>query len=105
MNINYLDNHTHSDLKDSFTLIGFHQLITKATRITKDCETLIEIILSSRIENVCSPETVISSLSDHDIIGVKRKLNNIKMSDIIVQCRDCSKYDPKKMNDELSTVD
>ena len=66
---------------------------------------LIDIILSNRQNNLCSPETILSSLSDHDINGVKRKLNNIKLSDITIQCRDYSSYYPKAVNGELSTVD
>jgi hypothetical protein len=48
---------------------------------------------------------LLSSLSDHYIIGCKRKINNIKYADITINCRDYSKYDPSKINAELSSLD
>ena len=46
-----------------------------------------------------------SSLSDHDLIGCKRKVNNIKHSDNIISFRDYKKYDHTKINAELSSTD
>ena len=48
---------------------------------------------------------ILSSLSDHDIIGCKRKVNNIKYSDSIISFRDYKKYDHTKINAELSSTD
>ena len=48
---------------------------------------------------------ILSSLSDHDIIDSKRKVNNIKYSDSIISFRDYKKYDHTKINAELSSTD
>ena len=48
---------------------------------------------------------ILSSLSDHDIIGCKRKVNNIKYSDSIISFRDYRKYHHTKINAELSPTD
>ena len=47
---------------------------------------------------------ILSSLSDHDIIGYKRKVD-IKYSDSIISFRDYKKYDHTKINAELSFTD
>jgi exonuclease III len=103
MNINYLNNSPHA-LKDSISLQGFQQLITKPTRVTKDSETLIDVILSNRPEMLCNASVLLSTLSDHDVISVKRKVNNVKWMDITIQCRDYSKYNHEIVKDEISAV-
>ena len=40
------------EFKSMFNLNGFTQLMTKPTRITKDSQTLIDIIATNSVENV-----------------------------------------------------
>lgn len=42
-----------------------------------------------------------STLSDHDIIGCRRKINNIKIEPETITCRDYKSYDPAKVINEL----
>ena len=92
-------------LKDNIALQGMKQIVKEPTRTTKDSQTLIDVILTNRPDNLCSANVILSSLSDHDIIGCKRKINNIKMSDIIINCREYKNYDPTKINAELCSTD
>ena len=48
---------------------------------------------------------ILSSLSDHDIIGCERKVNNIKYSDSIISFRDYKKYYHTKINADFSSTD
>ena len=105
LNINYLNKDSHRQLKDNIALQGMKQIVKEPTRTTKDSQTLIDVILTNRPDNLCSANVILSSLSDHDIIGCKREINNIKMSDIIINCRDYKNYDPTKINAELSSTD
>ena len=105
LNINYLSKDSHLQLKESIALQGMHQIIKEATRTTIDTKTLIDIILTNRPDNLCSASVILSTLSDHDIIGCKRKINNIKASSIIITCRDYKNYDHIKVNAELSETD
>ena len=105
LNINYLKNGDHRNLTDNIALLGLNQIVNKPTRVTKASNTLIDIILTNRPGNLCSVNVILSSLSDHDIIGCMRKVNNIKYSDSIISFRDYKKYDHTKINAELSFTD
>ena len=105
LHINYLKNDNHRNLKDNIALLGLNQIVNKPTRLTKDSSTLIDIILTNRPGNLCSVNVILSSLSDHDIIGCKRKVNNIKYSKSMISFRDYRKYEHTKINAELSSTD
>ena len=105
LNINYLNKDSHIQLKSNITLQGMKQIVKEPTRTTKDTQTLIDIILTNRPENLCSTNVILSSLSDHDIISCKRKINNIKISDITITCRDYKNYNPTTINAELAATD
>ena len=45
------------------------------------------------------------SLSDHEMIGFTRKVNNFKYTPRKISCRDYRNYDPVKMQNELKAVD
>ena len=105
LNINYLNKDSHRLLKDNIALQGLKQIIKEPTRVTKDSQSLIDVILTNRPDNLCIANVLLSSLSDHDIIGCRRKVNNIKLSDITINCRDYKNYDPIKINAELSSTD
>ena len=104
LHINYLKNDDRRNLKDNIALLGLNQIVNKPTRVTKDSETLIHILLTNRPGNLCSVNMILSSLSGHDIIGCKRKVNNIKYSDNIISFRDYKKYNHTKINTELSST-
>jgi exonuclease III len=105
ININYLNDECHKKFKEMIDLQGLIQMINEPTRVTKDTKTLIDVVLTSHPENLCNINVVLSSLSDHDIISCKRKVNNIKISDITINCRDYKNYDPKQVNNVLATAD
>ena len=72
-NINYLDKNNHNDIKDIFMLNGYKQLVTKATRITEDSKTLIDIIFTNKPKNISKTDTIPTSLSNHDMVGCARQ--------------------------------
>ena len=75
MNVNYLKPNKNKEFKSMFYLNGFTQLITKATRITKDFSTLIDIIATNSVENISHVEVIAKSLNDHDMVVRVRKIN------------------------------
>ena len=105
LNMNYLKNDDHRNLKNNIAFLVLNQIVNKPTRVTKDSETLIDIILANRHGNLCSVNVILSSYSDHTIIGCKHKVNNIKYSDNIFSFRDYKIYDHTKINAELSSTD
>jgi len=75
------------------------------TCITEESETLllmlIDAILTNTSTNLTKSQVITSSMSDHDMIMCKRKINNIKFSVKFVYCRD-SHYDTNTVRNELS---
>ena len=101
---NYLDNKSNVSIKDLFNLRGYKQIIKTATRIAKDSSTRIDMILTNRPDNVIIVNSIISSLSDHNVIKCVRKLNNIKFNPRTIKCRDYKNYDQTTVSAELSVV-
>ena len=54
LNISYLKNDDHRNLNDNIVLLGLNQIVNKPTRVTKDSNSLIDIILTNRPGNLCS---------------------------------------------------
>jgi exonuclease III len=104
LNVNYLKSSKNKDLKQLIAAQGFDQLINKATRVTKDTSTLIDIILTNKKENISISNVFPIGISDHDMIGCVRKLNHRKYKPRTITCRNFTTYEPVKMNEELSAV-
>ena len=68
LNCNYLDNKNNLLIKDLFKLRGYKETIKTATWIAKDSSTFIDVILTNPPHNVTNANSIISSLSDHNVI-------------------------------------
>ena len=78
MNVNFLDKSNNKEIKSLFQLNGFSQLIKEATRIDDDTRSLIDIITTNNASTTRKTGVIPTCLSDHEIIGFDRKVNNIK---------------------------
>ena len=76
MNANFLDNKNVRDLKSIFNLHGLKQMIWQPTRIAENIESLIDVILTSKPENLVQSEVIPTSIGNHEMIGCARKLNS-----------------------------
>ena len=104
LNYNYLDNNNNVLIKNIFKLRGYKQIIKTSARIAKDSSTLIDVILTNRPDNVINANSIISSLSDHNIIKCVRKLNNIKFNRRMIKCRDYKSYNQTTVSAEPSVL-
>ena len=81
-NIDYDDEETsralHNDFKDIMSFHGLKQIITSSTRITDKSSTLIDHIFVSKPSNFPRSCVVATSLSDHDFVYCRRKINATK---------------------------
>ena len=93
LNCNYLDNNNNLLIKDLFKLRGYKETIKTATWIAKDSSTFIDVILTNPQHNVINANSIVSSLSDHNVIKWVNKLNNIKLNPRTIKCRDYKNYD------------
>ena len=101
INCNYLDNNNNKEVKELLALNGFIQLVNDPTRVTDTTETLIDVILTTKPENLCDIKVIPTAMSDHDTIGCRRKLNNNKHSPEEIRCRDFSNYEPNNLRNDL----
>jgi len=103
-NINYQSNSTNTNLKASIHTLGFKQIVKTSTRTTENSSTLIDLIFANTTANLTNISCFPLSFSDHDMIGCSRKINQLKYSHRIIECRDYRAYDPIVMCDELKNI-
>ena len=73
INFNYLDQ-SNGKHKELLSLNGFVQVVNGPTRITPNSDTLIDVILTSKPENVCDIKIIPTAISDHDAVGCRRNI-------------------------------
>ena len=100
MNVNFLDKN-NKEIKSLLQLNGFSQLIKEATRIDDDTRSLIDIIATNNASTIRKTGVIPTCLSDHEMIGFVRKVNNIKYKPRTIHCRDYRYYDSDKLKEHL----
>ena len=103
LNCNYLVHSYRKEIKE--ILYRNKQLIKQPARITGTSKTLIDIICSDN-ERTAS-DTIIkpSAISDHDLIGINRKMNCQKYIPQKLFTRDYKNHDENAFRRELSLTD
>ena len=93
LNCNFLESACKRQLKQVFSIHGLKQIIQNATRITKSSASLIDIVLSSNPERIIKSKIISAHLSDHDMVGITRKINASKFKARIITTRCFARYD------------
>lgn len=104
LNVDFLKPNDNKEIKLSLKENGFTQIIKEATRVTNESRTLIDIIATNRPATIADSTVIQSSISDHDLVACRRKLNHQKFSPKTIKCRDYKSYDPYAMNLEFDSV-
>ena len=65
-----------TQLRALFKCFDFIRLINKATPITEDSETLLDIIATNCSQNISASCVISASLNDHDMVFCVRKINS-----------------------------
>ena len=91
-------------LKSIFQSMNMTQVVNEPTRVTRESQTLLDIVRTSQPQNITSVKVVNSALTDHDITAFVRKLNSLKFKPQTIQCRNYSKYCAARFNNKLSSV-
>ena len=84
LNCDYAKIDCSKDLKDVLKLYNFKQVISKPTRITRISSSLIDIIATTHNEHITKSFVFPNSISDHDLIGIIRRIN-------------CKNFTPRKI--------
>ena len=104
LNTDFLKPSNNKAIKDIMLTNVLKQMIESATRTTSTSETLIDIIATTREDNIHSHIVIGNSLSDHDLVGVVRKMNYKKYAPKIIRTRNFSKYDVNIFKRDLSNA-
>ena len=93
LNCNFLELGCKRQLKQVFSMHGLKQIIQNATRITKSSASLIDIVVSSNPERIINSKVISAHLSDHDMVGINRKINASKFKARLIKTRCFTRYD------------
>ena len=104
VNVDHQNTSDNREMKRIISQHGFKQVITKATRITKETSTLIDIAATTHEQNISKHGTWGISLSDHDLIGVILKKNNRKFTHRTILKRNFSKYNEENFQKDLNSL-
>ena len=83
---------------------GLKQIMKKATRVTKQTSTLIDIIATTHKHNVAKQITEACSLSDHNLTGVIIKKNCQHFNSRKIYTRNHAKYNEANFKDDLKNA-
>ena len=103
-NFNFLDassSNSTKDMKRILSSFNLKPLIDKATRITKESSTLLNLFAANSPKKVTVAKVIPSTLSDHDLLFVFRKINAGKLPPRSIECRNFSNYDQMTFIEEL----
>ena len=103
-NMNYLKKDDSKEVKSVINVNGFKQMIKKPTRITQSTQTLIDIIATNNPSTISKIIVEPVSISDHELIGCVRKLNNIKYSPTTIRTRDYKNYVPDTLVKDVEQI-
>ena len=101
LNADFLRKAKDKEVKRVIRENGLEQIIKEPIRVTKDTETLIDIIAISHEQNVLTSIVYGNSASDHDLIGVIMKKNNRKCILRVIYKRNYAKYNVDNFKQDL----
>ena len=101
VNVDFLQKSNNTVFKDILHLYGFIQIIQSASRTTINSHSLIDIIATNHTDHVSKSGVIITSFSDHSMVGCVRKMNHLKFQHRQIVCRNYSRYQPGLLSNEL----
>jgi hypothetical protein len=107
-NVDLISKADSKSWKKTFESFNFKQLISQSTRITNSASTLIDHIYTNEHKNISGHGVLPFSISDHQPIYLKRKLNfslkNKSFSHKTVKFRDWKHIDHKEVHNKLHAI-
>ena len=98
-------NSDNKEFKSIITANGFRKIVKEPTRVTDTSSSSIDLIFTNCPVNITHTYVIISSLSDHNMIGTVRKINHLKYPSRTIKCRNYAKYDHQKFRNDVSEID
>ena len=104
LNCDYKKPSINKTLKDIIQVFSLKQMISSPTRITKNTQTLIDIIACSHSNNIAKAGVYLASISDHDLTGLCRKINCKRFAPRRIITRNYKNYDPENFKSDVRTI-
>lgn len=104
LNANYLVKADQKGIKEILRTNSLKQMMKQPTRTTSHSSSLIDIFCLNNAANVSDVIVEQSSLSNHDIIGVNRKIHTHKYKPRKLYTRDYSNYVPASLKKDLKAI-
>ena len=104
LNCDYAKIDCSKDLKDVLKLYNFKQVISKPTRITRISSSLIDIIATTHNEHITKSFLFPNSISDHDLIGIIRRINCKRFTPRKILARSYKNYDANSFLNDLNNI-
>ena len=104
-NFKYNLNIDNKEFTSIITTNGFRQIVKELTRVTDTSPSLIDLVFTNSPVKIIYTYVIISSLSEHNIIGTMRKVNHLKYPSRTIKCRNYAKYDHQKYRNYVSEID
>ena len=95
--------HTNRFL-DIVNLFQLTQIITEPTRVTANTETLIDLFLTNKPENISNSGVVHLGISDHSLIYGCRKISFCKNPPKLVESRNFKYYKSSEFKNDLTEI-
>ena len=94
LNITYLNNTDHREIKDIFLLHGLTQIIKPLMRydLHHNSSSLIDVIFVKETSQIAKSEVLPMSIGGHVY-----KVNTIKFNGHAIRCRDYRHYNPEQL--------
>ena len=93
INCNFLKKSNDADIKSVIDVNGLEQMVKDPTRITH--------VIHQIPQNISKVEVISASLSDHEMIGCVRKLNNHSFKARTIEARDYRNYNHEDLCNNL----
>ena len=104
LNCNYKKKADNKTLKEIIKMNGFEQVIKESTGVTQDTSTLIDVVLTTHSTRILKSIVANIGSSDHELIGVIRRMHCVKYKPRKITYRDYSHYDTEALKLELNKV-
>ena len=103
LNIDYVSNTDHREIKYIFLLHGLTQIIKSPTRydLHHNSSSLIGVVFVKETSRIAKSEVLPMSISDSDMIGCVYKMNNIKFNGRTIRYRDYRNYNPGQLQKDV----
>ena len=89
-------------LQDFCSAFNLTQIIRKATRVTENSATLIDVILASNTNMVLNANVMPCSISDHDLVYVQLRLKKDRLKPVYITTRSFKNFNQDAFQNDIA---